>query len=36
MNMAYVAIFVCFAGAFSCFMAIIANRNNKKNNKNKE
>lgn len=32
MNMSYVAIFICFAGTFSCFMVIIASRNNKKNN----
>lgn len=31
MNMAYVAIFVCLAGAFSCFIAIFAyKKNNKK------
>lgn len=33
MKMAYAAIFVCFSGAFCCFIAIIANRNNKNKNK---
>lgn len=30
MNSTYAAIFVCFAGAFCCFIAVIASKNNKK------
>jgi len=36
MNMAYVAIFLCFAGSFIIFVAVIANKNNEKSSKNKD
>ena len=29
MNMAYVAIFLCFAGSFTCLLAVIVNKMNK-------